>query len=260
MPSPTPCSAGGSLASTCVARDRLEPVPWPSRSSAARRRSGRRCRRGRRPPRSTSAGPGRRSSTSRASGRTASTMLAIIESETIEASSTMTRSCGSRFERPWRKRLRLPGRQPSRRCMVEALSAPSSSLTDSAVVDARRPPLGPTPRGAPPPFRSAPTSATRGGARSGGLGLLADEGRDPRDGGRLAGPRAAGDDREPVEHRRRGGQRLQAVGLAGEEATEAVRENVVVDAVDLALRAGAGGRRRARPPGASSGRGRGGRR
>ena len=76
--------------------------------------------------------PGSPTRTRRASGRTASTSLAISDSETIEVSSTMTTSWGSRWPRWWRKRLWLPGRQPSSRCSVEACSA-SSAVADGFV-------------------------------------------------------------------------------------------------------------------------------
>jgi hypothetical protein len=46
-------------------------------------------------------------------------------SETIEVSSTMTTSWGSRLPRLWRKRLWLSGRQPRRRCSVEAFRSSS---------------------------------------------------------------------------------------------------------------------------------------
>ena len=46
--------------------------------------------------------PGSPTRISRASGRTASTSRAISDSETIEVSSTITTSCGSRLPRSWR--------------------------------------------------------------------------------------------------------------------------------------------------------------
>ena len=44
----------------------------------------------------------------------------MSERDTIDVSSTITTSCGSRLPRSWRKRLWLSGRQPSSRCSVEA--------------------------------------------------------------------------------------------------------------------------------------------
>ena len=75
--------------------------------------------------------PGSPTRMSRACGRTASSNRAIWESETIEVSSTITTSWGSRLPRWWRKRLWLSGRQPSRRCRVEALAARSWARTAS---------------------------------------------------------------------------------------------------------------------------------
>jgi hypothetical protein len=60
--------------------------------------------------------------------------------------------------------------------------------------------------------------------------LLLEQGDDARDGGGLAGSRAAGHDREAAQHR--GGGRLllaRVGGLAGEEAVEAVGEEVEVE-------------------------------
>ena len=53
-------------------------------------------------------------------------------SETIDASSTSTTSCGSRLARWWRNRVRLSGRQPSSRCRVIASTWASGSTTARA--------------------------------------------------------------------------------------------------------------------------------
>ena len=81
--------------------------------------------------------PGSPTRISRASGRTASTSRAISDSETIDVSSTTTTSCGSRLARWWRKRLWVPGRQPSSRCSVAACSPSSSSRTGGATSSPR---------------------------------------------------------------------------------------------------------------------------
>ena len=59
-------------------------------------------------------------STSRASGRTASSSRAIKVSDTMDISSTTTTSYGSRLSAWWRNRPRLLGSQPSSRCRVTA--------------------------------------------------------------------------------------------------------------------------------------------
>ena len=64
-------------------------------------------------------------STRRALGRTASSSRAIIVSDTIDISSTITTSCGSWFVASCRNRLRFEGSQPSNRCNVEAESSPN---------------------------------------------------------------------------------------------------------------------------------------
>ena len=81
--------------------------------------------------------PGSPTRISRASGRTASTSRPIIESETIEVSSTTTTSCGSRLPRWWRKRLCVRGCRPSSRCSVTPPSASSCSRTASAASSSR---------------------------------------------------------------------------------------------------------------------------
>ena len=71
--------------------------------------------------------------TSRASGRTASTNRAMSESETIDASSITTTSCGKRWPRWWRN---FPGRSglvPSKRWMVVPATVRSPALTGSGV-------------------------------------------------------------------------------------------------------------------------------
>ena len=74
-------------------------------------------------------------------------------------------------------------------------------------------------------------------------GLLGEQRDDPRDGRRLAGARAAGDDREAAQRRGRGGEPLALVAVAGEQALEARREHAGVHArrLGLAERAQVGG-------------------
>ncbi len=55
----------------------------------------------------------------RASSRTASSRRAIMESETMDVSSTTTTSWGRWWKRSWRKRVRFPGLNPNRRCSVD---------------------------------------------------------------------------------------------------------------------------------------------
>ena len=128
--------------------------------------------------------------------------------------------------------------------------ARTSSLTSSR----------PRPRGSPrragrPPCRSARRArpAARARPRS---GLLEQQRDDPRDGRRLAGARAAGDDRQAAPDRGLGGQPLTRVGLAAEQPREPVGEHRVVDAAGRARRAARAGRPRSGAPRASSGRGR----
>ena len=64
---------------------------------------------------------------------------------------------------------------------------------------------------------------------AGRLGLLGQQRDDARDGRRLAGARAAGDDGEAVADGGRAGHPLALVGVAGEEPREAVRQHVLVD-------------------------------
>ncbi len=71
--------------------------------------------------------------------------------------------------------------------------------------------------------------------RPGGGRLLGEQRHDPRDRGRLAGARPAGDDREALAHRRGGRERLAAVLLAGEHAPEPGREQRAVDAARRGL-------------------------
>ena len=103
-----------------------------------RRRPGRRCRRGRRRPRRRPAGRDRRRGSGGRRRRSASTSLAIIDVDTIDVSSTMTTSYGSRFALSWRKRLRVPGRQPSRRWSVTADRPSSRCSSTSGHVEVRR--------------------------------------------------------------------------------------------------------------------------
>ena len=108
--------------------------------------------------------PGSPTRTSRASGRTASTSRAISDSETIEVSSTITTSCGSRLPRSCRKRLWLPGRQPSSRCSVERVER--EQLRRGRGRDGRA--FAP-PRARPPASRAAALPVGAASATSGGV-------------------------------------------------------------------------------------------
>ena len=125
----------------------------------------------------------------------------MSESETIEVSSTITRSCGSRLPRSWRKRLWLSGRQPSRRCSVEARRSRSRRGSPG-----RRP--GPRASLVHRLLQPRRGLAGRRGERherrrrAGGLGLLREQRDDPRDRRRLARAGTAGDDGEAPRHRR----------------------------------------------------------
>ena len=108
--------------------------------------------------------PGSPTRISRASGRTASTSRAISDSDTIDVSSTITTSCGSRLPRSWRKRLWLPGRQPSSRWSVEASSASRRArIAGSTSRRAASPWTASSSRAAALPVGAA--SATSGGRR-----------------------------------------------------------------------------------------------
>ena len=72
-------------------------------------------------------------------------------------------------------------------------------------------------------------SATSGGGAAGRRGLLGEQRDDPRDGRRLAGAGAAGDDGEAAQDGGRGGLALAVVVLVREQPGEPVGEHVVVD-------------------------------
>ena len=193
--------------------------------------------------------PGSPTRISRASGCTASASRAISDSETIEVSSTITTSCGSRLPRLWRKRLWLSGRQPSSRCSVEASSASSCSRTSSET--SSRAASSCTARSS----RSAALPVGAASATSGGVvRLLHQQRHDPGDRGRLAGARPAGDDREPPQHGGRRGEPLRGVGVAAEQPRPARR--AAAPRRRPPPRRTRPGRRRSAPPRASSGRGR----
>ena len=64
------------------------------------------------------------------------------------------------------------------------------------------------------------------GRQAGGRSLLEQQRDDSGDRGGLAGARAAGDDGEAAEHGGRGGERLAAADLVGEQAVETVAQRV----------------------------------
>ena len=172
--------------------------------------------------------PGSPTRISRASRRTASTSRAISESDTIEVSSTITTSCGSRLPRSWRKRLWLPGRQPSSRCSVDAPRLEQSRPLLRAQLERRGLLVDRflEPRGGLAGRRGEGDERAR---RSGGLGLLVEQRDDARDGRRLAGAGAAGDDGEAAQHARRGGEALEVGLVAVEQPCQAVGEHAGVD-------------------------------
>ena len=140
---------------------------------------------------------------------------AISDSETIEVSSTITTSCGSRLPRSWRNRLWLPGRQPSSRCKRRGAQA-----------RAARGPRSPRPargllvdRLLQPRRRLAGRRGQRHQRRRAGLSrrLLGQQRDDSRHRRRLAGAGAAGDHREAPAHGRSGGHALAIVRVAGEQ-------------------------------------------
>ena len=151
----------------------------------------------------------------------------MSDSDTIEVSSTTTTSCGRRLARSWRKRLWLPGLQPSSRCSVEALEREQlladASSTSSARASAW---TASSSRAAALPVGAA--SATSGGGRPRARRLLGEQREDPRDGRRLAGAGAARDDREAPRawrSRRRGagGRRRRRANSRGEARRPAAR-------------------------------------
>ena len=170
----------------------------------------------------------------------------------------MTTSCGSRLPRSWRKRLWLPGRQPSSRWRVEALSVEQlRSRTASLDVERSAPPRARPPPAARRPSRSARRARRAAAARPAAVGLLVEQRDDARDGRRLAGAGSAGDDGEAAQHGGRGGERAGGRRLvAGEQPCEAVGEHGRVDVAGAARCRARGGRRRPGAPRASSGRGR----
>ena len=199
--------------------------------------------------------PGSPTSTSRACGRTASTSRAMSESETIEVSSTITTSWGRRLPRWWRKRLWLSGRQPRSRCRVEACAASSCARTASLDVE----PGGLLVHGL---LQAGGRLARRRGEGderlgvAGRRGLLGQQRDDPRDGRRLAGAGAAGDDGEAVLDGGRARLALALVVHVREQPGEPLGEGRRRRRRRGARRRGPAGRRRPGAPRASSGRGR----
>ena len=160
--------------------------------------------------------------------RTASTSLAISDSDTIEVSSTTTTSCGSRLWRLWRKRLRLPGWNPSRRCSVDAGSAVKRVRTVSATgIAAASVRTASSSRAAALAVGAA--RATRGGRRPAVAGLLVEQGEDAGDRRRLAGARSAGDDCEPAAHGGRCSRPLEIGLWSVEVAVQSTVEQILVD-------------------------------
>ncbi len=149
----------------------------------------------------------------RASAPTASTRLAIIDVDTIDVSSTITTSYGSRLVRSWRNRLRVPGRQPSSRWRVDARQIQQSLLDRRCDVEVPRFAVHGL-------LESGGGLAGRGGERDAGerparrIRLLVEQDHDPGDGRRLAGSGPAGDDRErrPDGRRRRPALEVRLVG------------------------------------------------
>ena len=162
-------------------------------------------------------------STSRVVGRSASSSRAIIVSDTIEASSTTTTSAGSRLVRSCRNRLRASGRHPSSRCSVVA-----GEVTDPS-------PVGIGQRGGRRPHRLLQPGRRLAGRRGQPdpplRVLLLEQGQQPADRRRLAGPRPAGQHADPRP--RAGLGRRPLVGLArrGEQPVQSCREHGVVQVV-----------------------------
>ena len=164
MPSPTAAPAGGSAAATGV------PVASASARAPARvmrspSAAGPTMSPSTAPASIEASWPGSPTRISRASGRTASTSRAISDSDTIEVSSTITTSCGSRLPRSWRKRLWLPGRQPSSRCSVDAVEREQPRADLVVDVELARPRRGRPPRAARRPCRSARRARRAAAAR-----------------------------------------------------------------------------------------------
>src|SRR4051812_370890 len=184
--------------------------------------------------------PGSPTSTSRASPRTASITRAISDSETIEVSSTITTSCGSLLARSWRKRLCEPGRQPSSRCSVDALSSSSagspsirasactasSSRAAALPVGAARATSGSSPacRGPARPLAGGGGGGPRGPPRA---GRGARRGPPPPV-GVFPPPRPPGDARDPPPHGQPGRPPLPLVTLP-EQPVEPDGEQELVD-------------------------------
>jgi hypothetical protein len=140
---------------------------------------------------------------------------------TIDVSSTMTTSCGRRLPRWWRKRLWLSGRQPSRRCSVDAPSACSCSRTAGSTASALASSwTASCSRGGGLAGRRGEGDERRRRARRGGL--LGQQRDDPRDRRRLAGARAAA----TTAKRRWTAEAARApggLGVLGEQACRARR-------------------------------------
>ena len=227
MPSPIATPAGGSVAGTvCRA------------TSARRERAGSRMRS------ASAAGPTRSPSTapasteascfgsptriSRASRRTASSRRAVIESDTIEVSSTIddvvrqlvaaivpeaVGAAGAPAEQPVEgRRPRLEQSRPLRLAQLERRRFLVHGFLE--------------PRGGLPGRRGEGDERRR---RSGRLGLLVEEDEDARDGGRLARAGAAADDGEAAQHAGRGGEALEVGLVSVEQPCQAVGEHGGVD-------------------------------
>ena len=214
MPSPIAVPAGSAATAipltrlSCAAaasRMRGAPAAGPATSASTA-------------PASTEASwPGSPTSTSRAPGRTASTSRTISESETIEASSTITTSCGSALRR---------GARPSRRWTVERREA--EEVRADRVADGQ--PFGLVVHGLGEPCgRLAGRRGERDERRrvAAGLGLLGEQGDDPRDRRGLPRARTAGHDRDAAQHRGRGRQAL--IAALGQQPVEPGTEQRLVD-------------------------------
>ncbi len=196
-------------------------------------------------------------STSRVSGRTASSRRAIIVSDTIDVSSTTITSCGSRLSRSCRKRTAESNRDPSSRCSVVARRSPSRAVSAADSRCAISPWTASSSRAAALPVGAV--SAIRSRRSPASDRLLGQQGEQAGHRRGLAGARPAGEHGRPLAHGGRGGRALLVVRRAREEPVEAgTQRGLVGDRRWQPARRGGAGPARPGPPRASSGRGRAG--